>query len=48
MHIFTTYTQAGADNKVIGLEYEAFAVANSIDAATIALAIANTCPVINK
>lgn len=48
MHIFTTYTQAGADNKVIGLEYEAFAVANSIDAATIALAIANTCPVINN
>ena len=48
MHIFTTYTQAGADNKVIGLEFEAFAVAHSIDAATIAQAVAHTCPIVNN
>ena len=48
MHIFTTYTQAGADNKVIGLEFEAFAVAHSIDAATIAQAVEHTCAVSNN
>ena len=48
MHIFTTYTMAGADNKVIGLEFEAFAVANSIDAATIKQAVQQTCPIVNN
>ena len=48
MHIFTTYTQAGADNKVIGLEFEAFAVANSIPASTITEAVKNTCPIVNN
>ena len=48
MHIFTTYTQAGADNKVIALEFEAFAVANSINAATIAQAVEKVCPISNN
>ena len=48
MHIFTTYSQAGADNKVIGLEFEAFAVAHSISAAQIAQAVDNTCAVSNN
>ena len=48
MHIFTTYTQAGADNKVIGLEFEAFAVAHSISASQIAQAVDNTCAVSNN
>ena len=48
MHIFTTYTQAGADNEVIGLEFEAFAVAHSIDAATIAQAVEQVCSVSNN
>ena len=48
MHIFTTYSQAGADNKVIGLEFEAFAVAHAISAATISEAVANTCSVSNN
>lgn len=48
MHIFTTYSQAGADNKVIGLEFEAFAVAHSISAAQIAQAVQHTCPVSNN
>ena len=48
MHIFSTYSQAGADNKVIGLEFEAFAVAHSISAAQIAQAVDNTCSVSNN
>lgn len=48
MHIFTTYTQAGADNKVIALEFEAFAVANSITAAQITEAVEHTCSVSNN
>ena len=48
MHIFTTYSQAGADNKVIALEYEAFAVAHSIPAASITEAVKNTCPIVNN
>ena len=48
MHIFTTYTQAGADNKVIGLEFEAFAVANSISAAQITQAVQQVCPIVNN
>ena len=48
MHIFTTYTQAGADNKVIGLEFEAFAVAHSISADNIKQAVANTCTLNNN
>ena len=45
MHIFTTYTQAGADTEVLALEFEAFAVANSIDAADIAVAVGKACSV---
>ena len=48
MHIFTTYTQAGADNKVIGLEFEAFATAEAISARTIALAVDHVCAVDNN
>ena len=48
MHIFTTYTQAGADNKVIGLEFEAFAVAHSISASTITEAVEKVCSVSNN
>ena len=48
MHIFSTYTQAGADNKVIALEFEAFAVAHTISAAQISQAVAHTCPISNN
>ena len=48
MHIFTTYTMAGANNQVIGLEFEAFAVANSIGAANIKAAVQQTCPIVNN
>ena len=48
MHIFTTYTMAGANNQVIGLEFEAFAVAHSISADHIRQAVANTCTLSNN
>ena len=48
MHVFSTYSSVGADNKMIALEFEAFAVANSIPAAQIAQAVADTCPISNN
>ena len=45
MHIFTTYTAAGADSHVLGLEFEAFAVAHAIPAADIAQAVEKACAV---
>ena len=45
MHIFTTYTAQGANTRVLALEFEAFAVANSIGAADIAQAVEKACAV---
>lgn len=48
MNIFSAYSQAGGDNEVIGLEFEAFAVANSITAAGIKQGVVRFCSVNNK